>query len=199
MVLGGDDTLRSAHHTGRLVVAAVAVFELVGRSACRAGEQLVAHTDAEDRLVPFEGLSDVADGLFAELRIARTVGNEKAVIVQGGEIIVPRDPYDPDSPADEAAEDIVLDAAVHKDDGLVAFAVGLDFLAADQFYLVLKVRVLDRKVFFHALRNYHSEHRAVVAQHLGDSPGVHAPDARDALLLHPGIQAADSVPVAVFV
>src|SRR5437868_12707834 len=77
VVVRGDLDLTGAQVLDRLVHAAVAVAELVGRQAERAAEELVAEADAEERRAALEHLAqggDVGGG-----RVAGAVGEEDAI------------------------------------------------------------------------------------------------------------------------
>ena len=197
VVLRGDEAAVGADHADRLVVAAVAIFQFIGVGTSGPGEQLVAHAYSENRLVPFHRLAKVGDRDVAELRVARPVGDEQPVVVELVEIVVPRHPDDFHSPFHEAPEDVVLHATVNHHDCLGAAAIFNHILAADDGDLVGEVRVVDREILLHAVRNDHSEHRALLAQKLRDGAGVDPEYSRNPLLLQPFIEALDRVPVAV--
>ena len=82
VVLAGDEAFLRPDFTYRLVVAAVSVFELVNRCSCRLCEKLVSHADTENRLVGLcHGLAQNLHGSITIVRVARTVGDEKAVVI----------------------------------------------------------------------------------------------------------------------
>ena len=198
VVLRSDEALVRARLAHRLVVGAVAVFQLVGGGAGGDAQQLVAHADAADGFISLQGLADVLHRDLAERRVARAVGDEEAVPVELVEVVVPRDADQLHAALHQAAQDLVLDAAVHQDHLLVALAVADHFLAADDRDLVVQVGVgngCDRlRAFLHDL----AEHRALFAQQLGQRARVDPADAGDLLLLEPFVQALDGVPMAVF-
>lgn len=114
VILGSDKTLIRPHHAYRLVMAAVAVFQLIDRSASGFGKQLVSHANAADRFVPIKCLADVPDGSIAGIGVAGTVRKEKPVIFQVIEIVVPRDTYHSNIPLQKVSDDIGLHAAIEK-------------------------------------------------------------------------------------
>ena len=143
VVLRSYEAAVGADHTYRLVVAAVAIFKFICPCAAGPREQLVAHTYSENRLVLSESGAYVRDGVGAELGVARTVGYEEAVVVQSGEVVVPRHAYELYAPVNQAAEYVVLDAAIDEADFFAgAFVVAYHLLAADYRYLVVAVRVV---------------------------------------------------------
>ena len=185
-------------------MAAVAIFKLICPCAAGPCEQLVAHTYSENRLVLSESGAYVRNGVGAELGVARTVGYEEAVVVQSGEVVVPRHAYELDAPVNQAAEYVALDAAIDEADFFAgAFVVAYHLLAADYRYLVVAVRVVDREAavfragFSGSVGHYHGQHGSVVPQRLGKSPGIDAAYSRNLLFLEPAVEAADRVPVAV--
>ena len=180
-------------------MAPVSVFQLICSGTRSPRKQLVAHADSENRLVSLHCLAETIYGHLAELRIAGTVGNEESVIVEAEEIIVPWHPYKLDASVHEAAEDIVLDSAVHEDDFLLSGAVADDFLAAHYVNLVVEIRVVNlfRRRGILSVRNNDSEHRSILSQDLGKFPCINAVDTRYLLLLEPLIEALDGIPVAV--
>ena len=86
VVLGSDEALVCPDHPDRLVVAAMTVFQLVGLRPSGLAQQLVAHADPEDRLAFGHSLPDMLYRDVAEFRIARAVGYEQSVIVEGVEV-----------------------------------------------------------------------------------------------------------------
>ena len=136
----------------------------------------------------------MVDGFRADGRIAGTVGQEQTVVVHFGEIVVPRHPHDLDVPGNQAAEDVVLDAAIDQDDPLGALSVPDDLLAADGLDQVVLNTI---GLFGAAVDDNPSRHHALLPNHPGESPGVDAGDARHLLPLEPVAQALHGVPVAV--
>ena len=197
VVLRGDEAAVRADHTYRLVMTAVPVLQFIGVGTPGSGEQLVAHAYSENRLVPFHRLAKVGNRDVAELRVARPVGDEQPVVVELVEIVVPRHPDDLHSPFHEAPEDVVLDSAVNHHDCLGAAAIFNHILAADDGDLVGEVRVVDREILLHAVRNNHSKHRALLAEKLRDGAGVDSEYSRNLLLFQPLVEALDRIPVAV--
>ena len=69
-----DETFFCSYHTDRLVVAAVTVFQFVYFCASRFREQLVTHTDSEDRkFFVLHSLADVLYCSIASVWVTRTV------------------------------------------------------------------------------------------------------------------------------
>ena len=118
VILGRDETLRASHTLHWLVVGTVTVFQLVGLRPCRTCQQLVTQADAHagtHRLI-IEELADMLHRDVAALRVARTVGKEEAVELKLVEVIVPRHTNHLDAPAQQAADDIGLNATIDKND-----------------------------------------------------------------------------------
>ena len=117
------------------------------------------------------------------------------------EIVVPGDADHFDPAGDEVAEDLVLHAAIDQDDLLVAVAVADDLLAADFGNLVLQVGIGDVEGRLPAASPPGRSCPSIAPSSRRiwvSSAGVDAADAGDLLLIHPGAQALDGVPVAVF-
>ena len=96
------------------------------------------------------------------------------------------------------AEDVVLDSAVEQHYFLAGgVAVADHLLAADDGHLVLGTRIVKRLRYVEALGHDAAGHGALLAENLGNLPGIHSEDAGDAVLLEPLIQALDRAPVAV--
>ena len=94
--------------------AAVSVLQLVYPRASGLREELVAHADAEDgELLVCHSLADVLHGGVARVGVARSVGDEEAVELQLVEVVVPGHADDLHAAAQEAAQDVGLDAAVN--------------------------------------------------------------------------------------
>ena len=178
-------------------MTAVPVLQFIGVGPAGSGEQLVAHTYSENWLVAFHRLAHVSYGDIAELRVARAVRDEEAVVVKFVEIVVPRHSDYFHSPLHKASEDVVLDSAVNHHDSLGAAAIFNDILAADDGDLVGEVRVIDRKILLDTVRNNHSKHRALLAEKLRDGAGVDPEYSRNLLLFQPLVEALDRIPVAV--
>ena len=176
VILGSDEAKVRPYAAHRLVMAPVSIGKLEGLRSRRQGHQLASEADAEDRAVSLQRLPDMVDGFRADGRIAGTVGQEQPVVVHLREIVVPRHPHDLDVPGNQAAEDVVLDAAIDQDNPLGALAVPDDLLAADG---------LDQVVFDlpgrlrAAIDDNPPRHHALLPDHPGQSPGhcmlVHTP------------------------
>jgi hypothetical protein len=135
--------------------------------------------------------------------IARAVGKEKSVIVHLREIVIPGDTDYLYLPGDQAAEDIVLDPAVDKDDPLRPFPVVKDFMAADGGDQEIPSSVSDlvgmtKEVFSSFL--FHKDpagHGSFFPEHAGEGARVDAGNARNPLFAKPGTETFDGIPVAV--
>src|SRR6202521_5951748 len=79
MVLGCDLDPAVTQILDRMIAAAVAELQLVGLSAEGQAEELMAEADPEDRNLPDE-MADVLLRVRDRLRIARTVGEQHAVV-----------------------------------------------------------------------------------------------------------------------
>ena len=115
VVLCGDITTLSSVSDAGLVLRTMAVFELVGIAAGCQGENLVAQADPKCRDVFFKCFSNVFDRFSAHLRIAGTVGDDKAVEFLVEEVVIVWDSYDLEVSLGEVTYDAVLDATVNKD------------------------------------------------------------------------------------
>ena len=101
-----------------MVRAAMSELQLVGLTAEREAEQLVAEADAEDRLLA-DQLADVRDLRLERLGIARAVGEEDAVGIQREHVLGGRQRRDNRHAAarlHQPAQDVVLDAEIVGDD-----------------------------------------------------------------------------------
>ena len=137
VVLRCDETFVGAEAAHRLVVAAVSVFELIV-AAPAALDRSWLPMQIPQIVACVHGFTYILDGGLRHVGIARTVGYEESVVVDGVEVIVPWHEYDFDAAASKASDNIVFDAAVDEHNCLVAFAVGLDLSGAE----------LWRRVFF---------------------------------------------------
>lgn len=104
---------------------------------------MVAHAYTTDRLVAGNSLSYVSHSLLGEIRIAWTVGDEQAVVVNSGEIIIPGNSHHLHASIDEAADNIELYAAVDENHRLVALAIFQNLLAARLCHKILLVGVFE--------------------------------------------------------
>ena len=197
MVLGGDEAFVASGHPHRLVVAAMAVFQLEGVGTRGPGQQLVPHADAEDGLVFLHGLPEVPHRGLTQFRVAGAIGDEQPVVFKCVEVVVPRYPYQADAPFYEAAQDIVFHSAVDQHHCFVAVSVTYCLRAAYQRHLVLGIGVGDGEIPAGAMRLDDAGHRAFFAQGLREGPGVYAVDTGYVLFLEPGVQALHSVEMAV--
>ena len=79
------------------------------------GKQLVSHTDAEDgQFLVLHCLADMLHGSIAGIRVARAVGDEQPVELHPSIIIVPGNANHFHVTFQQAADDVMLDAAIHK-------------------------------------------------------------------------------------
>jgi hypothetical protein len=93
-------------------------LQLVRFASDRETEQLVSEADAEDRL-PADQFADVRHLRLQRLRVARAVGEEDAVGIEGEDILgggQRGDDGDAAARLHEAAQDVVLDAEIVGDD-----------------------------------------------------------------------------------
>ncbi len=107
----------------------MAVFEFVSFGASGEGHDLDAETDAKDWNFFSVSFFDGFLSRFGFYWIARAVGDEDAVefevVVEN--VVVPRYADYGDVPFEEAADDVVLGAAVDHDDGFAAAFVNNGF------------------------------------------------------------------------
>ena len=205
VVLGGDVAAAGAEVEGGDVVGAVAVLQLDGFGARGERDELVAHANAHDGdLGGLEELAQVVDGLCAVGGVAGPVGDEDAVEVVGHLVdgVVVGEAGDAGAAGDEAAEDVLLDAAVDEGDVHVAeggadVEGGLGGDAADQVdgLRVDEGLVLVRVVL---LADGDAGERGSLLAEVGDHlAGVDAGDGGDALASAPLGKRLDGGPVAV--
>ena len=201
VVLRGDEALLRAHHAHRLVVAAVAVLQLIDRGASSLGEQLVAHADTTDGLAAAAHLlADDLHGLGAHVGIARTIGQEETVKLQRVEIIIPRYTDDFHVATKEATQDVVLYTTVYEDHLLIslAFVVADYFLARNLSYEVYTLIASRRGLVLRlVVKHNFTHHHTVLTQHFGQFARVDSCDARHLFALQPVTQAFSRIPVAV--
>ncbi len=96
-------------------MAAVTVLQFVYPRASSFGEQLVAHTDAEDgQFLVRHSAADILHGGIARIGVARPVGDEQPIELHSVIIIVPGNADDFHVAMQQAADDVILDAAIHK-------------------------------------------------------------------------------------
>ena len=145
MILAGDKAPLRPDHAHRLVMAAVAVFQFIDRSAACLGKQLVSHADAADRFVSGKRLADMLNSHIAGIRVAGTVRDEKPVVVQRVEVIVPGDADNGHIPFQQAAYDVCFHTTVEEHDTLFPFS----FSIGDNFFTAYTVDVVDTPVIRH--------------------------------------------------
>jgi hypothetical protein len=205
VVLGCDVAATGAEVESRNIVRAVAVLQLDGLCACGQGDELVAHADAHDGdLGGFEELAQVVDGVGAVGWVAGPVGDEDAVKVVGDLVdgVVVGEAGNAGAAGDEAAEDVLLDAAVDQGDVHVAeggadVEGGLGGDAADQVdgLRVDEGLVLVRVVL---LADGDAGERGPLLAEVGDHlASVDAGDGGDSLAGAPLGERLDGGPVAV--
>ena len=115
MILRGDEAAFRTHHAHRLIMTAMSVFQLVYLGSSGFGEQLVAHTDTEDRqLFVLHRLADILYGGITGVGIAGSIGDEQAIEHQPVEIVIPRNANDLHIPFQQTTDNVGLDTAVHK-------------------------------------------------------------------------------------
>src|SRR5262249_40100219 len=79
MVLTRNEAAVGSMQNTRLVLAPVAIFQLVSLGSGGEGEDLVPQADSKDRLAPLEQLAHVRHRRSAHPRISRSIGNDDAV------------------------------------------------------------------------------------------------------------------------
>ena len=180
---------------------AVAVFEFIDRCAGGFREQLVAHADthAGAHVRVGEELANVFHGLGCGVRVAGAVGEEQAVKLQLIEIVVPGHAHHFHAAPQQAADNVVLHAAVHEYYAAAcALAVSDDFLARNFFHIVHPFVFRRRHIVGLVVEDDFAHHHAVFAQQFGEFSRVDARDARHVLALEPVGEAFAGIPVAVF-
>ena len=116
MVLARDKALRRADFSDRLVVRAMAVFQLICIGSCRTGKKLVTKTDTHTRTYLFvsKEFSNVFHSLAALLWIARSIGQKQSIEVELVKVIVPWNTNNLNAPSYQTTDDVSLDTAIHK-------------------------------------------------------------------------------------
>ena len=177
-----------------MVVAAVAEHHSVSLEAGSHADDLVAHANAEDRLVPFlERFAEMHCGLHAVVWIARAVAQEKTVeaVADAVEVVVPRQNSDGGATADERAKDVGLCAEIEDSD--LHVASGIELVRGFGGDLIDEVLRGGIPVLFglgSGTRRIGPDGKAaegstLVPKERGDSTRIHASDARDVIPLAP--------------
>lgn len=205
VVLAGDVALASGQVEGGDVVGAVAVLELNRSGADGEGEELVAQADSHDgdgRSIHETG--EAVDSFLAMSRVAGAVGDEDTIEVLSHLVdgVVVGQNCDGSATADEASENVLLDAAV--DEGNVQVgAGGLDdkrSLGANTLDQVDLARVDKALIFVGVVlvTNGDSGERGTLLSEEGDDfSGINSRNSGDALAGAPLAQTLNGSPVAV--
>ena len=121
MVLARNIAPVGANHAYGLVMRAVTVLQLVYLRSASLCQQLVTHADTAYRLGGHAHLpAHNVHGILAHVGVAGTVGKEKTVEVHGRIVMVPWNTDYLHAPVYKATDDVVLHAAVYKDNFLVS-------------------------------------------------------------------------------
>ena len=194
MVLASDVDTTSFDRASRrkskngLVVPAVAKRHAIRvQTSCHA-DNLVAHANTEDRLIPLgERSAQLESGFHAVTWVTWTVGQEKTIefIPDCVEVVIPGKDSDSCAPADKGAEDVGLGAKVQ--DGDFNFPVRVQLVRSLRGNLIDEVFQRGVPIFVclrggegcvGAHRNT-AEGGTLVTEQAGDSTGIDTSNARD--------------------
>ncbi len=194
VILRGDEAALAADQNARLVLAAMAVFELVRFRAGGERQNLATEANAENRRLLVEKPAHGFDGFITHFRIAGAVGEHHAVKALVLKRPIPRHRGDRQAALHQRANDVVLAAAIDHGHALLPLAVMNGVFDADLRDEIIAVRIvkLDVAIFI----NHFAEHAAGAAQFLRQQPRIHAGEAGDFLRLQPAIQRAAAAPMA---
>ena len=141
----------------------------------------------------FQDALDVRNRFAARFRIARAVREQNAVRLFLQNIVIPRAANDRDIPAQQGADDVIFDAAVHDRHALVAVAINNRRDHADFGGQIPQIVIhkLNRFVIVHDF----AKHDAAFAQTFRQSAGVNPGNARHAARFQPIRQRSFPVPM----
>ena len=167
----------------------MSVAELFGFAAGGESQQLVAETDAEDRLFA-EQLFDFRDAVDVLARVARAVREHDAVRVRGedglGGSVVGEDRHLA-APAGQLADDVALRAVIEKGDGMLLLALRRNDVGTFRARLGDDAPdLVGSELIWHALGLHWRDlcvHDARLADDLGDLARIDSADTDDALRL----------------
>ena len=143
------------------------------------------------------GQANVFDRGGGCVGVAGTVGQEQAIVGHVGEVVVPRHTHHLDATAQQAADDVLLDAAIDKQHTLgCTLVVSDDALAGDLLDEVHTLVLSRRNVLRIVVEDDFAHHHTMFAQHLRQLASVDARDARHHFATQPVGQAFGRVPVA---
>mmetsp|Transcript_34549 Transcript_34549/g.108294 ORF Transcript_34549/g.108294 Transcript_34549/m.108294 type:complete len:215 (+) Transcript_34549:3498-4142(+) len=182
VVLRSDVNLVCKHVLDWLVVATISELELISLASSSTSKELVSQADAEDGNVLLQRPPQVGNGLLAHGGVAGAVGDEQPVEPLLLDVPVPGNDSHAHSGSAERSDDVVLDAAVDRQDVHVAGAKGHGNLGGDVSNEVEHVGIAERDIFLH---HDLSLHAPVHAQLLGERTGVNSVHTRYVVLLEP--------------
>ncbi len=126
--------------------------------------------------------------------VARSVGDEESVVVEGTEVVVPRHAYQPHLLFEQLTDDVELHATVDQHYRFLTCSIFDHLPAAHLRHQVLLFGIVVFHLIIPVVDDL-AQHGALLAQHLGEHAGVDAADAGDTLLAEPLPQALHTVPV----
>ena len=185
-------------------MATVSEGHTVGVQASGHADDLVAHANTEDGLVPLlDGLAQLQGSLHALLGVARAVGKEEPVelVTNAVEVVVPGEDGDGGVAADKGASDVRFGSKVEEGDLDITGGVeGVDFLGRDLVDKVFEggipVLVCLGRGEGHIIANDKTaEGGSLVTEKGRDSSGINTSDTRDIVPLAPGCKRFDSLVV----
>jgi hypothetical protein len=209
VVLRRNVALASLVVQDRLVLTAVTKGELLSLTTGSKTDQLVTHTDTENRLDLFFGAIDDLLELFnsshAHVRVTRTVTQKETVeLVQiGGKGVVPGNDSELDTAFAQLTDNVELHTAIDgKDLGRVSLSVNDDFLGADLVDQVPGVGVNH----LGEIRGRGAEidlnttkHGTLLTNLLGEHTSIEISETGDAFFFEPIAQTASGIPVRIHV
>ena len=175
------------------------ILQLVDGSTGCLGKQLVTHTDTADRLAALADLlTNNVYGILTHVWVARTIGQEQAVEVHIGVIVIPRHTNHLYASVDEATDDVCLHTAVNKYHLLAGTLVVTDnLLAAHLVNEVYTLIVSFRDVVWFIIKENLTHHHTMFTKHLSQLTGIDACDSWHFLALQPVGKTLHCIPVAV--
>ena len=175
------------------------IFKLVNRSATGFCQQLITHTDTANRLCrKAHLLSYNVYGILTHIRIAGAIGKEQSVEVHIRIIIVPRNAYYLYTSVQKTSDNVILYAAVNKNNLLSgSFVVTYNLLAAYFVYKVNTFIVCCRDIVRLIIKKNLAHHYTMLAQYLCKLTRVDARYSRNVLALKPVCKTFNSIPMRI--
>ena len=179
----------------------MAVFQFVGLSPCRTGQQLITQTDAHTRTdsLIFQEHADMLHRLAALLGVAWAISQKQAVKLQLVKIVVPRHTNHLKAATYQTTDDVGLHAAVHQHHALPStFVIGNDLLARHLLHPVHASVILLSRKLRHRRSPLHlnlPHHYAMLTEHLRQSASVDTSNGRHLFSSQPSRQRFFCIPM----